>query len=223
MPLLAGPEIGVASTKAYTAQVVALYLFALQVAKAKGVLDPAVEKAAVSAVRALPAQVRTTLSICEEEVVEAADIFHSAPATVFLGRGGEHATALEGALKLKEIAYIHAIGYPAGEFKHGPIALVTNQLPVICLCPRDAMYEKMLSNLQEVRARAGRIIAVGQAGDQQLADLADHVFPVELAADDMLQPVLSILPLQRYAYHVARRRDCDVDQPRNLAKSVTVE
>ncbi len=223
MPLLAGPEIGVASTKAYTAQVVALYLFALQVAKAKGVLDPAVEKAAVIAVRALPEQVRKTLSMCEEEVLEAADIFHSAPATVFLGRGGEHATALEGALKLKEIAYIHAIGYPAGEFKHGPIALVTNQLPVVCLCPRDAMYEKMLSNLQEVRARSGRIIAVGQAGDQQLADLADHVFPVELAADDMLQPVLSILPLQRYAYHVARRRDCDVDQPRNLAKSVTVE
>ncbi len=223
MPLLAGPEIGVASTKAYTAQVVALYLFALQVAKVKGVLDREVEAASVAAVRALAAQVRETLQMCEAEVVEAADLFHSAAATVFLGRGGEHATALEGALKLKEIAYIHAIGYPAGEFKHGPIALVTNQLPVVCVCPRDAMYEKMLSNVQEVRARAGRIIAVGHPEDRQLAAIADHVFPVAHAHDEMLQPVLSILPLQRYAYHVARRRDCDVDQPRNLAKSVTVE
>jgi glucosamine--fructose-6-phosphate aminotransferase (isomerizing) len=142
---------------------------------------------------------------------------------VFLGRGGEHPTALEGALKLKEIAYVHAVGYPAGEFKHGPIALVTRHLPVVCMCPRDAMYEKMLSNIQEVKARAGRIIAVGDAADRDLRDLADHLLPVARAGDELLQPILSILPLQRYAYRVARRRDCDVDQPRNLAKSVTVE
>ena len=164
-----------------------------------------------------------SLGECEDEVIEAADLFYSAQATVFLGRGGEHPTALEGALKLKEIAYIHAVGYPAGEFKHGPIALVTNQLPVFCICPRDAMFEKMLSNLQEVRARSGRIISVGHAGDRELLDLSEHLLPVRRAGDDLLQPLLTILPLQRYAYHVARRRDCDVDQPRNLAKSVTVE
>ena len=223
MPLLAGPEIGVASTKAYTAQVMAMYLFALQVAKAKGLLSPAQEESAIAAALLIPELAARTLALCEAEVAEAADLFASAHATVFLGRGGEHATALEGALKLKEIAYVHAVGYPAGEFKHGPIALVTNQLPVVCICPKDAMYEKMLSNLQEVRARAGRIIVVGEQGDRALQDLSDHLFPVATSADHMLQPLLSILPLQRYAYHVARRRDCDVDQPRNLAKSVTVE
>ena len=223
MPLMAGPEIGVASTKAYTAQVLALYLFALQVAKAKGMLTPEAEAKAIAAAKALPEQVAATLREVEDEVSEAADLFASAQATVFLGRGGEHATALEGALKLKEIAYVHAIGYPAGEFKHGPIALVTQHLPVICMCPKDALYEKMISNLQEVRARAGRIITVGQKGDQHLRDLSDHLFAVHQAGDELLQPILSILPLQRYAYHVARRRGCDVDQPRNLAKSVTVE
>ena len=223
MPLMAGPEIGVASTKAYTAQVLALYLFALQVARAKGLLTRDAEKKALAAARRLPEQVATTLKQIEPEVIEAADLFASAQATVFLGRLGEHPTALEGALKLKEIAYVHAIGYPAGEFKHGPIALVTQHLPVVCLCPKDAMYEKMLSNLQEVRARSGRIIAVGQRGDRNLKDLSDHLFGVEVADDELLQPILSILPLQRYAFHVARRRDCDVDQPRNLAKSVTVE
>jgi glutamine---fructose-6-phosphate transaminase (isomerizing) len=223
MPLLAGPEIGVASTKAYTAQALALYLFALQVAKAKGLLTPEAEAKAIAAARALPDQVTATLRDAEEDVREAADLFASAQATVFLGRGGEHATALEGALKLKEIAYVHAIGYPAGEFKHGPIALVTQHLPVVCICPQDAMYEKMISNLQEVRARSGRIITVGRKDDRHLRDLSDHLFPVHTAGDELLQPILSILPLQRYAYHVARRRDCDVDQPRNLAKSVTVE
>ena len=223
MPLLAGPEIGVASTKAYTAQVMAMYLFALQVAKAKGLLPLAQEEAAIAAAQRIPELAARTLLQSEHEVAEAADLFASAHATVFLGRGGEHPTALEGALKLKEIAYVHAVGYPAGEFKHGPIALVTNQLPVVCICPKDAMYEKMLSNLQEVRARAGRIIVVGEKGDRALQDLSDHLFPVATSTDEMLQPLLSILPLQRYAYHVARRRDCDVDQPRNLAKSVTVE
>jgi glucosamine--fructose-6-phosphate aminotransferase (isomerizing) len=223
MPLLAGPEIGVASTKAYTAQALALYLFALQMAKAKGLLTPEAEAKAIAAAQSLPQLVATTLQQCEDEVAEAADLFASAQATVFLGRGGEHPTALEGALKLKEIAYVHAIGYPAGEFKHGPIALVTQHLPVVCMCPRDAMYEKMLSNLQEVRARSGRIITVGARDDRSLRDLSDHLFAVEQAGDELLQPILSILPLQRYAYHVARRRDCDVDQPRNLAKSVTVE
>ena len=223
MPLFAGPEIGVASTKAYTAQVVALYLFALQVAQAKGLLTVEAEFQALAAVKALPAQVAETLRVCENDVKEAADLFAAAEATVFLGRLGEHPTALEGALKLKEIAYVHAIGYPAGEFKHGPIALVTQHLPVICLCPKDVMYEKMLSNLQEVRARSGRVIGVGFVGDTHLRDQCDMVFPMLESQEPLLQPVLSILPLQRYAYHVAMRRDCNVDQPRNLAKSVTVE
>ena len=223
MPLLAGPEIGVASTKAYTAQVMALYLFAAQVAKAKGLLPKDAEEACVVAARGIPDLAERTLRKCEHAVEECADLYSAAAASVFLGRGGEHPTALEGALKLKEIAYVHAVGYPAGEFKHGPIALVTRHLPVICLCPRDAMYDKMLSNIQEVKARAGRIIAVGDAADRDLRDLADHLLPVARAGDELLQPILSILPLQRYAYRVARRRDCDVDQPRNLAKSVTVE
>ena len=223
MPLFAGPEIGVASTKAYTAQVLALYLFALQLAKAKGLLPPAIEAATLASLRLLPDQVRATLAGCETAVAEAAELFAPAEASVFLGRLGEHPTALEGALKLKEIAYIHANGYPAGEFKHGPIALVTATLPVVCLCPQDEAYEKMLSNLQEVRARHGRLIGVGHADDHHLRDLCDHVFPVERAHALALQPVLCILPLQRYAYHVAKRRGCNVDQPRNLAKSVTVE
>ncbi len=223
MPLFAGPEIGVASTKAYTAQVLALWLFALQVAKAKGLLSAEAEAEAIAGAKLVPAQVQRTLILAEPHVAEAADLLAAAEATVFLGRLGEHPTALEGALKLKEIAYVHAIGYPAGEFKHGPIALVTRHLPVICLCPQDDLYEKMLSNLQEVRARAGRVVAVGHADDQSLKDLCDHLFPVERCAVPMLQPLLSILPLQRYAYHVAIKRECNVDQPRNLAKSVTVE
>ena len=223
MPLFAGPEIGVASTKAYTAQVLALYLFALQVAKAKGLLPLEEERKAIASMRALPDLARRTLAEAEPAIIEAADIFSAAEATVFLGRLGEHPTALEGALKLKEIAYVHAIGYPAGEFKHGPIALVTQHLPVVCICPKDAMYEKMLSNLQEVKARAGRVIAVGDGSDRHLQDVADVVFPVVTSPEPLLQPILSILPLQRYAYHVAIRRDCNVDQPRNLAKSVTVE
>ncbi len=223
MPLFAGPEIGVASTKAYTAQVLALYLFALQLAKAKGLLTPSAEASILEDLRTLPDQVRNTLAGCENAVSEAAALFAPADASVFLGRLGEHPTALEGALKLKEIAYIHANGYPAGEFKHGPIALVTAHLPVICLCPHDEAYEKMLSNLQEVRARHGRLIGVGHADDHHLHDLCDHVFPIERARAKALQPILSILPLQRYAYHVAKRRGCNVDQPRNLAKSVTVE
>ncbi len=223
MPLFAGPEIGVASTKAYTAQVLALYLFALQIAKAKGLLTPTAEALTLENLRRLPEQVCATLAGCEAAVAEAAELFAPADASVFLGRLGEHPTALEGALKLKEIAYIHANGYPAGEFKHGPIALVTATLPVVCMCPQDEAYEKMLSNVQEVRARDGRLIGVGHGDDQQLRDLCDHVFPVERAHALAMQPILCILPLQRYAYHVAKRRGCNVDQPRNLAKSVTVE
>ena len=223
LPLLCGPEIGVASTKAYTAQLTALYLFALQMGIAKQRISAENAQKAIDALKPMPELVASTLRGSEQAVVEAVEVLAPANATVFLGRGGEHATALEGALKLKEIAYVHAMGYPAGEFKHGPIALVTNQLPVVCITPQGAMHDKMLSNLEEVRAREGRIIGVGQASDKQLRSLSDHHFPIELAPMELLQPLLSILPLQRYSYHVANKRGCDVDQPRNLAKSVTVE
>ncbi|MFW5830420.1 MAG: glutamine--fructose-6-phosphate transaminase (isomerizing), partial [Planctomycetota bacterium] len=178
MPLLAGPEIGVASTKAYTAQVLALYLFALQLARAKGLLSEAVEASSLTAARELPEQCIQTLALCEEPVRTCAELLRAAHATVFLGRGGKHATAMEGALKLKEIAYVHAMGYAAGEFKHGPIALVTDTLPVVCIVPRDHMYDKMLSNLEEVRARSGRVIAIGSHEDGGLEALSDHLLPV---------------------------------------------
>ncbi|MHC5068107.1 MAG: glutamine--fructose-6-phosphate transaminase (isomerizing) [Planctomycetota bacterium] len=223
LPLMAGPEIGVASTKAYTAQVLALHLFALQVARAKGRLDDAALAHEIAQCQRLPQLVEQTLKLGEDAVCDAADIFTAAQATVFLGRGGEYVTALEGALKLKEIAYVFATGYAAGEFKHGPIALVSESLPLICMCPDDAMREKNLANIDEVRARAGRIIGVGPGDDHDLAERCDWVFPVPTCGQPLLQPLLSILPLQRYSYHVARNRDCDVDQPRNLAKSVTVE
>ncbi len=223
LPLLAGPEIGVASTKAYTAQVLALYLFALQLAQAKGRLDQATRTRLIDACCALPELTARTLDNCREAVEEATELFSAANASVFLGRCGEYPTALEGALKLKEIAYVHATGYAAGEFKHGPIALVTDALPVISLCPRDQMFEKMLSNVEETRARDGRIITVGPDDERRLHDLSDVVFPVPAANEEMLQPLVSILPLQLYALLVAQRRGCDVDQPRNLAKSVTVE
>ena len=171
----------------------------------------------------MPELVEQTLAQGENAIIEATDLFQAATATVFLGRGGEFPTALEGALKLKEIAYVHAMGYAAGEFKHGPIALVTQALPVICMCPQDHMHEKMIANIEEVRARSGRIIGVGHHQDQALQQQADIIFPVAQSGEELLQPLLSILPLQRYAYHVARARGCDVDQPRNLAKSVTVE
>ncbi|TVR41288.1 MAG: glutamine--fructose-6-phosphate transaminase (isomerizing) [Planctomycetota bacterium] len=223
MPLLAGPEIGVASTKAYTAQVFALYAFALHLARVKGRIDGEQMRRHLDGMRPIPELVAHSLALAEDRVLAAAELFTPANATVFLGRGGEFPTALEGALKLKEISYVHAMGYAGGEFKHGPIALVTPSLPVVCICPRDAMYEKMISNIEEVRARQGRIIAVGDADDDTLAGIADICFPVLRSEDELLQPLLSILPLQRYAYHVARGRNCDVDQPRNLAKSVTVE
>ncbi|MFW5751435.1 MAG: glutamine--fructose-6-phosphate transaminase (isomerizing), partial [Planctomycetota bacterium] len=223
LPLLAGPEIGVASTKAYTAQVLALYLFALQLAQAKGRLDDATRTRLIDACCALPDLTAQTLAACREAVDEATELFSAANASVFLGRCGEYPTALEGALKLKEIAYVHATGYAAGEFKHGPIALVTDALPVICMCPRDQMFEKMLANVEETRARDGRIITVGPEEERRLHDLSDVVFPVPAPPEEMLQPLISILPLQLYALLVAQRRSCDVDQPRNLAKSVTVE
>jgi glucosamine--fructose-6-phosphate aminotransferase (isomerizing) len=218
--LHAGPEIGVASTKAFTSQVTALALLTLRIARLRG-LSALEGRRIVSAVQALPAQVERVLAAAG--AVEAiAERFARTTNALYLGRGYNFPVALEGALKLKEISYIHAEGYPAAEMKHGPIALIDDMMPVIVVAPRDGTYAKIVSNVQEVKARGGRIIAVVTEGDEEITRLADHVFPIP-ATIDPLTPVLSVLPLQLFAYHIAVRRGCDVDKPRNLAKSVTVE
>jgi glucosamine--fructose-6-phosphate aminotransferase (isomerizing) len=175
----------------------------------------------IRALKDLPDQVTSVLAKAEE-VRRIAEQFVRATNALYLGRGYNFPVALEGALKLKEISYIHAEGYPAAEMKHGPIALIDEMMPVVFVAPRDGVYSKILSNLEEVKARGGRVLAVVTEGDEQIADLADHVFTIP-GTMDLLTAVLSVLPLQLFAYHVAVRRGCNVDQPRNLAKSVTVE
>ncbi len=217
----AGPEIGVASTKAFTTQIVALALLAYyaRAARGGGPLGPA--DPFLRGLAQLPAAMARTLAL-EPEVERLAAHLHRSSDALFLGRGLHYPIALEGALKLKEISYIHAEGYPAGEMKHGPIALIESGMPVVALAPRDVLYEKVVSNLREVKARDGYLLAVVTEGDSEVRSLADAVLEVP-AVHPSLQPVVSVLPLQLLAYHVARRRGCDVDQPRNLAKSVTVE
>ncbi len=217
----AGPEIGVASTKAFTTQLVALYLFALDLAQRRGALS-----AEEVAARALPLRrLRYALDAVLrglEAVRAVAYRWSEARDFLFLGRGVNYPIALEGALKLKEISYIHAEGYPAGEMKHGPIALIDSKLPVVVIATPGRVYEKVLSNIQEVKARAGKVIAVAVEGDARVAALADEVLHVPRVDED-LSPIVNVLPLQLLAYWVAERRGCDIDQPRNLAKSVTVE
>ncbi len=220
--LHAGPEIGVASTKAFTSMLAASYLFALHLAQARGVLTPAQIRPHLQALIELPGKAAQVLKSAGPICVELAERYHHASNALFLGRQANYPIALEGALKLKEISYIHAEGYPAGEMKHGPVALIDERLPVICIAPRDAIYEKMLSNVEQVKARGGQVIAIGSPGDALLAEKADHVISVPLTLP-LLQPLLTVIPLQLLAYEVAVRRGCDVDQPRNLAKSVTVE
>jgi glutamine---fructose-6-phosphate transaminase (isomerizing) len=216
----AGPEIGVASTKAFTTQLVALYLFALRLGQARGTLSADACRAHSRELLALPRLVEEVLQLdaaCEE----IARTFMGARDFLYLGRGNQYPIALEGALKLKEISYIHAEGYPAGEMKHGPIALIDEQLPVVVLVPNNDTAEKVLSNLEEVQARGGQVIAV-TSGDIDLAGKADAVLRLPTASDDLM-PVLTSVPLQLLAYHIAVLKGTDVDQPRNLAKSVTVE
>ncbi|NTW97316.1 MAG: glutamine--fructose-6-phosphate transaminase (isomerizing), partial [Oscillochloris sp.] len=220
--LHAGPEIGVASTKAFTSMLAASYLFALYLGQARGTLTPAQIRPHLQALIELPGKVAEVLETAGPLCAQLADRYHHASNALFLGRQANYPIALEGALKLKEISYIHAEGYPAGEMKHGPVALIDERLPVICIAPRDAIYEKMLSNIEQVKARGGQVIAIGSPGDALLAAKADHVISVP-ATLPLLQPILTVIPLQLLAYEVAVRRGCDVDQPRNLAKSVTVE
>jgi len=217
----AGPEIGVASTKAFTTQLVALHLLALYLAQSRGVLSPERAGEEILALHRLAGQVEQALGL-EPQIEEVSRQYMRYEDFLYLGRGIHYPIALEGALKLKEISYIHAEGYPSGEMKHGPIALIDEDLPVVALAPQDAVYEKILSNLEEVRARDGKVIAVAHAGDTRIGSVADVVLEVP-ACGPLLQPVVSVVPLQLLAYHIAVKRGCDVDQPRNLAKSVTVE
>jgi len=216
----AGPEIGVASTKAFTTQLAVLFLLAAKLRESRGLgrgLTPA-ERAALAH---LPAAIQHALSL-EAKIEKLARDFHAARDFLFLGRGLHYPIALEGALKLKEISYIHAEGYPAGEMKHGPIALVDENLPVVVLAPHDAWRDKTLSNLREVKSRDGISLVVTTREDAEVAALADHSLVIPETIPE-LQPIVSVVPLQLLAYHMAVRRGCDVDQPRNLAKSVTVE
>ena len=217
----AGPEIGVASTKTFAATVTAAYLMALALGLQKGFLSMSDGHKRLAELAELPRLIAETLESQGSVAALAAEL---APYSnfLFLGRGLHYPIALEGALKLKEISYIHAEGYAAGEMKHGPIALIDEQMPVVALTPRDACYDRMMGNVEEVRARGGRVIAVCDRGDHEMSRRADHVLFVPAAAE-LLAPLVTVIPLQLLSYHVAVLRDCDVDQPRNLAKSVTVE
>jgi len=217
----AGPEIGVASTKAFSTMVVATYLLGLWLGRLRGVLAAEDVRKRVQDLAEIPRLVEKTLEL-DGTVAALARHLSGARDFLYLGRGLQYPIALEGALKLKELSYIHAEGYAGGEMKHGPIALIDDGFPVVALAPRDASYERMLGNIEEVRAREGQVIAVVQTGDKLVASKAQHVIEVPPAAD-LLAPLITVIPLQLLAYHIAVRRGCDVDQPRNLAKSVTVE
>ncbi len=218
--LHAGPEVGVASTKAFTSQVAALALVALRIARLRN-LSIIQGREFVQALQQLPAKIQQVLDRASE-VEKLATMFEGVHNALYLGRGVNFPVALEGALKLKEISYIHAEGYPAAEMKHGPIALIDANMPVVVVAPRDAVHPKIVSNVEEVKARGGRIIALISEGDKEIERLADATFVIP-TTHDLLSPILTSVPLQLLAYHVAVARGCNVDQPRNLAKSVTVE
>jgi glucosamine--fructose-6-phosphate aminotransferase (isomerizing) len=217
----AGPEISVASTKAFTTQLTALYLLSVYLGRRRGVIDQERGRRLIDDLVNLPAQVREILSK-EKTLEKIAKKYGHAKDFLYLGRGVNYPIALEGALKLKEISYVHAEGYPAGEMKHGPIALIDEEMPVVVLLPKDPVYAKTLSNMKEVEARGGRIIAITDSPSQELEDIAWEVIQVP-TTNHLLMPILLTIPMQLLAYHIAVYRGTDVDQPRNLAKSVTVE
>jgi glutamine---fructose-6-phosphate transaminase (isomerizing) len=219
--LHAGPEIGVASTKAFTSQVAALVLFTVRMGRLRGTLSADEGREILHALMELPEKIASVLEL-NDAIRELARAYKDASNALYLGRGYNFPTALEGALKLKEISYIHAEGLPAAEMKHGPIALIDENMPVVVVAPRDSVYSKVLSNIQEVKARGGRIIAVVTEGNADLESMVDHIIPVPNTSE-LLTPILTTIPLQLLAYHVAVLRGCNVDMPRNLAKSVTVE
>ena len=218
----AGPEIGVASTKAFTTQLTVLTLLALHLGHKKGTIDHDTYKRLCKELAHIPDLVAKTLEMNKDKVLEIAREYKDVSNCIYLGRGYNFPVALEGALKLKEISYIHAEGYPAAEMKHGPIALIDENMPVVFLAPSKGHYEKVVSNAQEIKARKGKIIAVVTEHDCQMSSLADHVLEIP-EVDEIFSPILSVIPLQLLSYHIATMRGCNVDQPRNLAKSVTVE
>lgn len=218
----AGPEIGVASTKAFTTQITVLTLIALRLAKAKGTLSKSDFFRYLNELELIPEKVQETLQLTNDVTLEIAKIYKDTNNCLYLGRGYNFPVALEGALKLKEISYIHAEGYPAAEMKHGPIALIDEQMPVIVIAPKLGHYDKVVSNIQEIKSRSGKIISVVTKGDTQVRELSDHVIEIP-ETSDALSPLLTTIPLQLLSYHIAVLRGCNVDQPRNLAKSVTVE
>lgn len=219
--LHAGPEIGVASTKAFTSQVTVLIMLALMIARTKH-LSLVEGKKMIDELKKVPSLVKKVLETIPQQVKKIAEKFNGANNALYLGRGYNFPVALEGALKLKEISYVHAEGYPAAEMKHGPIALIDENMPVVFIATQDSIYEKVLSNIEEVRARKGRVIVVANEGDEKIAELAEEVIYIP-KTEDFLMPLLAIIPLQLLSYYVAVNRGCNVDQPRNLAKSVTVE
>jgi glucosamine--fructose-6-phosphate aminotransferase (isomerizing) len=217
----AGPEIGVASTKAFTAQVTVLILMALSLAKQKGTIPEASFRNLLAELEAIPEKVKQVLAI-NDKIEKIAREYKDATNALYLGRGSSFPVALEGALKLKEISYIHAEGYPAAEMKHGPIALIDENMPIFVIATQGNSYEKVVSNIQEVKARKGKVIAIVTEGDVQVREMADHVIEIP-ETNEYLVPLLATIPFQLLSYHIAVMRNCNVDQPRNLAKSVTVE
>ncbi len=218
----AGPEIGVASTKAFTTTLTDFFLLAIYLGQLRGTLSAAESQELASAIARLPDLAGEVLTDGYNDYQKLANLFHKREHFLFLGRGLNYPIALEGALKLKEISYIHAEGYPAGEMKHGPIALIDDHMPVVCLVPQDNVYDKMISQVEQVRSRGGIVISVINAGEEEVTKKSDHVIKIP-NMHPLLTPIISVIPLQLLAYHFAVRRGADVDQPRNLAKSVTVE
>ena len=216
-----GPEIGVASTKAFTGQVTVLIMLALSVAKLKKSISPELYTTMLHDLQQIPQLMERVLKL-ETEICDLAKIFTYAHNFIYLGRGYNYPVALEGALKLKEISYIHAEGYPAAEMKHGPIALIDSEMPVVAIATADSVYEKTISNIQEIKARRGKVIAIVTEGNEDVRKMVDYVIEIP-RVDERLIPLVVSLPLQMLAYHIAVNKNRDVDRPRNLAKSVTVE
>ena len=221
LDIRAGAEIGVASTKCLTNSILALYLVASYVGRARGLISGGQVTRMVDDLARLPSLISRALET-DNSVQEIARRLYRTNNYLYLGRGISYPVAMEGALKLKEISYCHAEGYQAGEMKHGPIALIDEDMPVVALALRDRLYPKMIGNIEEVKARDGKVIAIATDGDEDIVERADHVIHVP-PTPELLSPLVSVIPLQLFAYHVAVTRGCDVDQPRNLAKSVTVE
>ncbi|MDE5941895.1 MAG: SIS domain-containing protein [Muribaculaceae bacterium] len=216
-----GPEIGVASTKAFTGQVTVLAMLALAIGQLRGTVDEGLATEITSGLRQLPELIKQALKL-NDAIEQLSSTYTYVHNFLYLGRGYNYPSALEGALKLKEISYIHAEGYPAAEMKHGPIALIDHELPTVVIAPNDELHEKIISNIQQVKARGGSVIAVVTKGDTTIAEIADHILEIPEVAE-ALSPIIVSIPLQLLAYHIAIKKGCNVDMPRNLAKSVTVE